>query len=170
MRHRSQPGIQDKVHTKVTGVFLQPGVVAHACHPTTSEAEATSLRAQGQTAWVPYLSPYLNKQRHRFTHGGRGEETRPAYLKVVLGVLEDIVDDSSVTADVQKDSLVFPHVVDGEGTVPSERPGHALKDKDKHRSQWLAEPRAVTPRSPTLPAPGGEPFGQDSGRKRTFWF
>lgn len=63
---------------------------------------------------------------------------------MVLSILEDIVDDLSVSTDVQKDSLVFIlNVGNGKRTVPSERPSHGLEDKGK-TSKTLSE------RSPEL--------------------
>ena len=51
---------------------------------------------------------------------------------MVLVILEDIVDDRSVSTGIQKNSLVFVlNVVNRKGTVPSERPGHGLEDKGK---------------------------------------
>lgn len=52
---------------------------------------------------------------------------------MVLAVLEDVVDDGSVAADVEKDSPVFPHVVHRERTVPAKGPSQGLQDKDRHR-------------------------------------
>jgi len=39
---------------------------------------------------------------------------------MVLVILEDVVDDPSVTTGVEKDSLVFSKVVNRKGTVPPE--------------------------------------------------
>lgn len=52
---------------------------------------------------------------------------------MVLAVLEDVVDDGGVAADVEKDSPVFPHVVHRERTVPAKGPSQGLQDKDRHR-------------------------------------
>jgi hypothetical protein len=48
------------------------------------------------------------------------QEEKAAYLKMILSVPEDIVDDCGVSANIQKHSVVLvSEVVDRKGTVPS---------------------------------------------------
>lgn len=60
---------------------------------------------------------------------------------MVLIIIENVVDDRGVSADIQKNSLVFiSNIVNRKRTVPAERPCQGLEDKDK-TSKTLSVPR-----------------------------
>lgn len=72
-------------------------------------------------------------------------EGKPAYLEVVLVILEDAVQDPRVRGGVQKNPLGrVSDVVNGKRTVPPECPRHGLQHKGRS-SETLpcAQPRAV---------------------------
>lgn len=83
---------------------------------------------------------------------------------MVLIILENVVDDRSVTADIQKNSLLFvSNIVNRKRTVPAERPSQGLEDKGK-TSRTLRVPSPDTRRPGAVS--GGERFHTISPKKR----
>ena len=60
---------------------------------------------------------------------------------MVLIIIENVVDDRGVSADIQENSLAFiSNIVNRKRTVPAKRPGQGLEDKGK-TSKTLSVPR-----------------------------